>query len=293
MTTNHPATDPRLGRVSVGEAMHPDLISCLPEATLSTMAATLVTHGIHALLVSAPHPGPPRVVTDLDVVAAATEQGHAITAQDLAREPIALVPADATLDDAVQIMDAHYVTHLLATDPVSGAPAGMLSSLDVAAVAGGGMPRLARTKRIAPARPSPSATALSTAIVGDVMHPGIVTCAPDAPLASVARTMADHRVHCVAIAGIRRGEGAAQHLTWGLVADIDLMAALRRAAIGAPAELFAETQPLAVQPSEPLDRAAALMVEHGAAHLVVVSPTGLPSGIVSTLDVALILAAAE
>jgi len=293
MTTQQSTTDSQLRDITVGEAMRPGVISCPREATLSTMAATLVTNGIHALVVPPSHPGTPQVVTDLDIVRAAVEPPHRTTAAELAREPIAVLSADATLDDAVEMMAAQYVTHLLATDPVSGAPVGILSSLDVAAVAGGRRPSLARTQRISPARPSPSAGALSKAIVGDVMHPGIVTCAPDAPLAAVARTMADHRVHCVAVGGIDRGGGGAQHLTWGLVADIDLVSALRRAAIGVPAELFAETHPIAVQPSEPLDRAAALMVEHGAAHLVVVTPTGLPAGIVSTLDVALILSAGE
>jgi len=89
------------------------------------MAATLVTHGIHAVVVSASHPGTPHVVTDLEIVRAAVEQPDATTAADLAREPIAVLSADATLDDAVEMMAAHYVTHLLATDPVSGLPAGL------------------------------------------------------------------------------------------------------------------------------------------------------------------------
>jgi CBS domain-containing protein len=289
MTTQHFATGSQLGRVTVGEAMHPGVISCPPSVTLATIAATLVTHEIHAVVVPATDPGTPRVVTDLDLVGAAVRRSGAITAAQLAKEPIAIVSADATLDDAVETMDAHYVTHLLAADPVSGVPAGMLSSLDVAAVAGGRKARLERPHRISPARPSASAMALDKAIVGDVMHPGIVACPPDAALATVARTMADHRVHCVALAGIDRGE----HLTFGLATDLDLVTALRRAAMGVPGELVAETQPPAVKPSDPLDHAAALMVEHGTSHLVVVSPTGVPSGIVSTLDVALILSAGE
>ena len=35
--------------------------------------------------------------------------------------------------------------------------------------------------------------------VSDVMHEGVVTCDVDEPLTSVARTMAQHRIHCVVV----------------------------------------------------------------------------------------------
>lgn len=55
----------------------------------------------------------------------------------------------------------------------------------------------------APRSPTPSqgshlTPAFERATVADAMHVGIVTCAPDAPLATVARTMASHHVHCIA-----------------------------------------------------------------------------------------------
>ncbi|MGZ4179578.1 MAG: CBS domain-containing protein [Solirubrobacteraceae bacterium] len=290
MTTKHLSRETQLSRMTVAEAMRPGIISCPRNATLSTLASTLVTHGIHAVLVPPLNGGPLLSVSDMEIVRAAVERPEA-TAADIAREQMATVPIDATLDEAVEKMAIHYVTHLLATDPVGGEPLGILSSLDVAAVAGGSQPRLARMQRPAHARPSPSKHTLGQAAVRDVMHHGVVTCAPDASLSTVARTMAEHRVHCVAMAGINHVERRAQHLTWGLVADIDLLTALHRVAMNTSAALGAETEPLAVAESETLDRAAALMAEHDTAHLVVVGPTGLPSGMVSTLDVALILAA--
>lgn len=285
--------EPRLADVTVAEAMRTGVISCPRQAPLATLAATMVTHGIHAVLVQPLDPGPPLVVTDLEIVRAAVQRADGTTAADVARDPIATLPTDASLHDAVEKMAVRYVTHLLTTDPESGTAVGVLSSLDVAAIAGGSQPRLARMQRPAPARPAPSATRLSQALVSNVMHPGVVTCAPDASLATVARTMADHRVHCVAVAGIDRVQGRGQHLTWGLVTDMDLLTALHHAETTTSAARVAETKPIAVGESETLDCAAALMVEHSAAHLVVVSATGQPSGIVSTLDVALILAANE
>jgi CBS domain-containing protein len=53
----------------------------------------------------------------------------------------------------------------------------------------------------------------------------------------------------------------------------------------------ATTDLIAVMPDDTLETAARLMVEYGTAHLVVASPqTGLPVGIVSTLDIARVAA---
>src|ERR1700761_4342522 len=43
-------------------------------------------------------------------------------------------------------------------------------------------------------------TEMHTTQVSEVMHPGIVACAPTASLAEVARIMTSRRVHCVAVA---------------------------------------------------------------------------------------------
>ena len=44
---------------------------------------------------------------------------------------------------------------------------------------------------------------------------------------------------------------------------------------------------MAIKPNDTLEHAAQLMVEHDTAHLVVVSPdSGLPVGMLSTLDIA-------
>jgi CBS domain-containing protein len=271
--------------------MRPGVISCPRETTLTAMAATLATHGIHAVLVAPVHGRTQLVVTDMEIVRAAVERTGGVTAATLAREPIAMVSADATLQEAVEVMVVQYVTHLLAIDPVSGSPAGILSSLDVAAVAGLSRPELARVHHPGLVGPLPNVDTWVQATVSDVMHPGVLTCPPDAPLSMVARTMADRRVHCVAITGVATAEDGGQHFTWGLVADIDLVRALHRGTDAINAATIANTEPLAVEEGDSLERAAGLMVEHDARHVVVVSPTGLPSGILSTLDVARVVAA--
>jgi len=291
MSAHQPAMGSPLTGVTVGEAMRPGVITCLPDAGPATLATIMVTHGIHVVVVAPPAHGTPLIVTDRELVRAALEGSENASASDLAGEPVATLATDAPLDDAVAMMAARYVTHILAVEPSSATPAGIVSSLDVVAIVAGWEPRLARMLRPTPARPSPSARTLSKARVSDVMHPGVATCAPDVSLSAVARIMAEHRIHCVAVAGIDTAGPGGQHFTWGLIEDMDLVLALQRGALGESAGTVVATAPVAIKQDESLDRAAALMVEHDTRHVVAVGSSGLPSGMVSTLDVATIIAA--
>jgi CBS domain-containing protein len=283
-----PIASPLAG-LTVQDAMHPGVVTCLPDAALTTVASIMAIHGIHSVVLAQPERGTPLIVSDLEFVRAALERADDTRAGDIAREPAATLSSDASLDDAVAMMSIGYVAHLLATDPSSGAPAGIISSFDVASVVGGWEPRLARIMRPDPAM-MPSACTLRGARISDVMHRGVATCLPETPLTAVARTMAERRVHCVAVAGVDNSAGGGEHLTWGLIEDLDLLVALHRGAIGAPAGSIAEPAPAALREDASLERAAALMVEHDTRHVVAVGQSGLPTGMVSTLDVAWILA---
>ena len=52
----------------------------------------------------------------------------------------------------------------------------------------------------------------------DLMHPGVITCSPDASLGLVALLLTNHRIHAIAVA-----DSASRVL--GIVTDIDLLAA--------------------------------------------------------------------
>lgn len=131
--------------------------------------------------------------------------------------------------------------------------------------------------------------AFASARVRDAMHPGILTCSPDATLPEVARTMDEHRVHCVAVLGMSL-HAKPERLVWGIVSDIDLVRAVHaHGAAGATAGAVAATEPVTVDADEPLAAAAQLMGEHDVHHLVVVTGAGAdaqPVGILSSLDVA-------
>ena len=130
---------------------------------------------------------------------------------------------------------------------------------------------------------------LDTVRVADAMHFGVVTCAQETPLAEVARIMATERLHCVVVAD---DLDAASSL-WGLISDLDLVAAAGvRALDDQMAEGSAASPAVTVSPAETLQRAAQLMTEYGAAHLIVIDPVSTrPIGVLSTLDIATTLAA--
>ena len=127
--------------------------------------------------------------------------------------------------------------------------------------------------------------------VADVMTPGVIHCTPDTPLRDVARLMTDHHVHAVYVFDGSEDDDSVE--SWGLVSDLDLIAALP-VLDERTAGNTAVTPLLTVSSDERLDRAAQVMAESANAHLAVVDPqTRRPAGVLSTLDVAGAVAAQE
>src|SRR5918994_3199075 len=85
---------------------------------------------------------------------------------------------------------------------------------------------------------------------------GLIERTADADVRSLAHTMAEHSVHSVVIRGIERPR------SWGIVSDLDLMAAMRPESADATAGQLAATDPVVVDPRETLGRAAQPMAEH-------------------------------
>ncbi len=146
------------------------------------------------------------------------------------------------------------------------------------------------TSAVQPYQGSYLTPAFEHATVLDAMHPGILTCAPEASLVEVARMMATHHVHGVAVLGIE--PGAQARLVWGIVSDLDVVrAAQAPGADTASAGEIAATEPVTVDAGESLVTAAGVMQEHDVHHLVVVSGRDpRPIGILSSLDVAGVVA---
>ena len=141
------------------------------------------------------------------------------------------------------------------------------------------------TGALQPYRGSYLMPSFERATVADVMRPGVMSCAPDAPLVSVAQTMATHHVHSVVVAGIEKDPVGADHLIWGIVSDMDVVRASETGIEGRTAADAARTEVVTVDPTTPLEEAAKLMDEHVTALLLVTSG-GQPVGVVSSLDIA-------
>ena len=133
---------------------------------------------------------------------------------------------------------------------------------------------------------------LPHATVADAMHPGILSCPPDAPLIEVARMMASHHVHSVAVMGVSHVHG--EKLVWGIISDLDLLRAGVRGGGDDTATTMALQPVVSVEPTTPLREAGELMLAHDLTHVVVVDPeVGRPVAILSTLDIAGVLAWGE
>ena len=136
-----------------------------------------------------------------------------------------------------------------------------------------------KTKQDAPLyRPLPQSARVR---VFEAMHEGVLTCSRDTSLDEVAALMAEERVHCVVVTDDD------VDAVWGIVSDLDLVAAASvRDLAEQNAGATAATVALTIEAPETLQRAAQLMTEHGASHLVVVDRDHRPVGIISTLDIA-------
>ncbi len=127
--------------------------------------------------------------------------------------------------------------------------------------------------------------------VADAMHPGLVTCSPQASLRTVARLLATYRVHAILVTP-RGAERLDDGGGWATVSDLELLHAAETADLDeTPVGAVATEPTIAVGATEELSRAARLMLDHGVSHLLVLDPlSGAPVGVLSTLDVARALA---
>jgi len=137
-------------------------------------------------------------------------------------------------------------------------------------------------------QPVNTAASYETLPIAAAMHAGVVTCRPETPLRNVAQMMAGHRIHSVVVWSDARAADEEGTL-WGVVSDLDIAGAVARGEPGVTARIVASAPVPTIESAETIRRGAEVMVEHGVAHLVVVK-RGRPVGVLSTLDLARVLA---
>jgi predicted transcriptional regulator len=124
----------------------------------------------------------------------------------------------------------------------------------------------------------PFAAPLRAGTVVDVMHRGLVTCVADMAAKTVARVMAAHRIHAVAVVN---DDG---HCVC-VVETPDIIAAVQRGTLHLEPARAIGRPPIFVDEPTPVREAVRLMHRHGVAHLIVAERgESRPVGIVSILD---------
>jgi predicted transcriptional regulator len=126
---------------------------------------------------------------------------------------------------------------------------------------------------------------LESVRVGDCMRAGIFTCDSEASLCELAATMSSLRIHALALRG-------APGKPLPFITDLEVMAGIALSDQLQAGDLVPATA-ATVSRIQPLRDAAQRMVEHGAAHLIVIDEaSGHPVGVLSTTDILQAYAAA-
>jgi CBS domain-containing protein len=125
--------------------------------------------------------------------------------------------------------------------------------------------------------------------VVDAMHPGVISCPPEASLQTVARMMAEYGVHAILVHG--HGDGVDAD-GWGVISDWHLLTAAGIGDVRTLRALDVAVSPVVgIATAEPLSEAFRLMTETGSSHVLAVERhSRRPIGVVSTLDVVRALA---
>jgi len=129
----HPSTS--IDSTRVAETMHRGVVTCRPDATLSTVARLLAAHRIHAVIVAPEGDGEDwGIVSDLDLAAALSEGSLGVTAGEISSEPSLFVTPDETLARVAQLMHEYDAHHVVVLGRGSRRPVGIVSTLDIADV---------------------------------------------------------------------------------------------------------------------------------------------------------------
>jgi CBS domain-containing protein len=125
---------PAFEDAKVHDAMRVGVVTCRPETKLADAARMMVGYDIHSVVVSEvdAEGGPWGIVTSLDLAGAA-DRLDSVTAGDVATTELVTIPSDEPLERAAELMAEHRVTHLIAVQPGSGRPAGVISAGGIAA----------------------------------------------------------------------------------------------------------------------------------------------------------------
>jgi CBS domain-containing protein len=128
---------PSIDNATVGDVMRPGVISCQPDTPLTVVAQMMAANHVHTVVLAADRGEPLRRVDDIALVDWIAQGCEGRNANDAARDAHT-VRLDEPASSAAATMAEQGVAHLVVVDD-EGAPIGVLSSLDVAALAAWGV----------------------------------------------------------------------------------------------------------------------------------------------------------
>jgi CBS domain-containing protein len=125
---------PPFQEAKVRDAMRVGVVTCRPETRLGDVARMMVGYDIHSVVVSDVQAEGRLwgIVTSLDLARVAEDIGS-LTAGDVASTDLVTVHSDESLERAAELMAERGVTHLIAVQPDTERPAGMISARGIAA----------------------------------------------------------------------------------------------------------------------------------------------------------------
>ena len=122
----------------VGEAMRIGVMTCRPETKLTEVAMIMVGYDTHSVVVSETGAAESwGIVTTLDLARVAADL-DSLTAGEVASAPLVTVDTEASLERAAALMAEHGISHLIAVQPETQRPVGVVSARGIAAAAAHG-----------------------------------------------------------------------------------------------------------------------------------------------------------
>jgi CBS domain-containing protein len=121
---------PSFDAARVHDAMRIGVVTCRSRTPLRDVARMMHSYGIHSVVVEADDGSglPLGIVSAIDIATADAPELHEKTAGEVASTDLITVRADESLREAARLMSQHGVTHLVALQPDTQRPVGVISA---------------------------------------------------------------------------------------------------------------------------------------------------------------------
>ena len=125
---------PAFSDAKVHDAMRVGVITCRPQTRLADVAQMMLGYDVHSVVVAdvGDEGGPWGIVTTLDLARAGGDLQQ-LNAGDVASDELVTIASDEPLARAAELMAEHGISHLVAVDPDTERPAGVISARSLAA----------------------------------------------------------------------------------------------------------------------------------------------------------------